>query len=106
MKKCISASCTTISRHCTVECVICNASLTMQIYEELKEKKERHQQDLNLRPQRGTDVREIRICRRNHLAIVSIFQSYSAQLSDLDHRTRPFFWDDIRRHRTHFCRTN
>ena len=28
----------------------------------------RRQQDLNLRPQRGTDTR-IRICRRNHLAI-------------------------------------
>ena len=31
----------------------------------------RHQQDLNLRPQRGTDIEWfIRICRRNHLAIV------------------------------------
>lgn len=32
--------------------------------------KYRHQQDLNLRPQRGTDNEDIRICRRNHLAIV------------------------------------
>lgn len=32
--------------------------------------KKRHQQDSNLRPQRGTDVYFIRICRRNHLAIV------------------------------------
>lgn len=34
------------------------------------EQKYRHQQDLNLRPQRGTDNEDIRICRRNHLAIV------------------------------------
>jgi hypothetical protein len=35
------------------------------------ENKARHQQDSNLRPQRGTDCTPVRICRRNHLAMMS-----------------------------------
>ena len=37
----------------------------------MEERKRRHQQDLNLRSHRETDIREIRICRLNHSAIVS-----------------------------------
>jgi hypothetical protein len=37
----------------------------------MEERKRRHQQDLNLRSHRETDIRGIRICRLNHSAIVS-----------------------------------
>ena len=38
---------------------------------ETDRKSKRRQQDSNLRPQRGTDSENIRICRRDRLAIAS-----------------------------------